>query len=48
MGKLDEFQIILDNADAVFHPGEIISGKLVVGVKEETKIRRNFYRFHSD
>ena len=40
MGKL-EFQINLDNSDAVYHPGETIAGKLVVGVKEETKIRSN-------
>ena len=39
MGKLNKFQVLLNNPRGVFYPGEIVSGNVIVDLKEEMKMR---------
>ena len=39
MGKLRCFEIILSDDKTVFHPGELVLGKVIVELKEDTKMR---------
>ena len=45
MGKLNQFQIILDKPGGVYHPGEVLSGHVIVDLKEELKMRGNLKHF---
>jgi len=38
MGKIEFFHILFDKQSAVFFPGEVITGKIHIKVKERLKI----------
>ena len=43
MGKLNKFQVLLNNPRGVFYPGEVVAGNVVVDLKEEMKMRGKLY-----
>lgn len=46
MGKLDKFQVVINNPKGVFYPGEEVSGRADIVLKEEMKINEIRARFH--
>ena len=41
MGKLNQFQIVLDKPGGVYYPGEVMSGHVILELKEDMKMRGN-------
>lgn len=46
MGKLNKFEIRLDNPKGVYYPTNVVSGQVIVDLKEEMKMREIRARFH--